>query len=66
MSANNTHKNIDLKKNVKLNEICRNHPTEFFEYEVECIEDTEQGDMSTQCLRMQKSRLIDLKQKLER
>ena len=32
----------------------------------ECIEDTEETDMSTQFLRMQKNHLIDLKQNLER
>ena len=38
----------------ELNERCRNLPTENFEYEDECIEDTEETDMSTQFLRMQK------------
>ena len=50
----------------ELNERCRNHPTENFEYEDACIEDTEETEMSTQFLRMQKSQLIDLKQNLER
>ena len=50
----------------ELNERCRNLPTENFEYEDECIEDTEETDMSTQFLRMQKNQLIDLKQNLER
>ena len=48
----------------ELNERCQNHPIENFEYEVECIEDTEKTDMSTQFLRMQKNQLIDLKQNL--
>ena len=50
----------------ELYERCRNHPTENFEYEDACIEDTEETDMSTQFLRMQKNQLIDLKQNLER
>ena len=50
----------------ELNERFRKHPTEKFEYEDECIEYTEETDMSTQFLRMQKNQLIDLKQKLER
>ena len=50
----------------ELNARCRNLPTENFEYEDECIEDTEETDMSTQFLRMQKNQLIDLKQNLER
>ena len=37
-----------------------------FEYEDECIEDSEEADMSTQFLRIQKNQLIDLKQHLER
>ena len=35
-----------------------------FEYEDKCIEDTEETEMSTQFLRMQKNQLIDLKQNL--
>ena len=50
----------------ELNERCRNHSTESFEYEKDCIGDTEETDMSTQFLRMQKNQLIDLKQSLER
>ena len=50
----------------ELNERCENHPTENLEYEDECIEDTEETDMSTQFLRMQKNQLISLKQNLER
>ena len=50
----------------ELNERCQNLPTENFEYEDESIEDTEETDMSTQFLRMQKNQLIDLKQNLER
>ena len=50
----------------EVNERCRNLPTENFEYEDKCIEDTEKTDMSTQFLRMQKNQLIDLKQNLER
>ena len=47
----------------ELNERCQIHPTESFEFEDECIEDTEETDMSTQFMRMQ---LIDLKKNLER
>ena len=47
----------------ELNERCRNRPTENFENEVECIEDTNGTDMSTQFLRIQKNQLIDSKQK---
>ena len=50
----------------ELNERCRNHPTENFEYEDECIDDTEETDISTQFLRRQKNQLIDLKQNLQR
>ena len=50
----------------ELNEKCRNQPNENFEYEDECIEDTEETDMSTRFLRMQKNQLIDLEQNLER
>ena len=50
----------------ELNKRCRNLPAENFEYEDECIEDTEETDMSTQFLRMQKNQLIDLKKYLER
>ena len=35
-------------------------------YEDECIEDSEEADMSTQFLRIQRNQLIDLKQHLER
>ena len=49
-----------------LNEICRYHSTVNFEYEDVFIKDTEETDMSTQFLRMQKNQLIDLKQNLER
>ena len=50
----------------ELNERYRNHSTKNFEYEDDCIEDTEETDMSTQFLRMQKNQLTDLKQNLER
>ena len=38
----------------ELNEGIQIHPTENIEYEDECIEDTEETDMSTQFLGMQK------------
>ena len=44
----------------------RNHPKENFEYEDECLEETEETDTLTQFLRMPKNQLIDLKQNLER
>ena len=50
----------------ELNERYRNRLTENFEFEDECIDDTEETDMSTQFLRIQKNQLIDLKQNLER
>ena len=50
----------------ELSSRCRNNQTESFEYEDECIDDTEETDMSTQFLRMQKTKLVDLKQNLER
>ena len=37
-----------------------------FEYKDECIEDSEDADMSTQFMQFQKNQLIDLKQHLER
>ena len=50
----------------ELNERCRNHSTENFEYEDDCKEDTEETDKSTQFLRLQKNQLFDLNQNLER
>ena len=50
----------------KLNKRSRNHSKESFEYEDSSREDTEETDISTQFLRMQKNQLIDLKQNLER
>ena len=50
----------------QLNERGKNFSSNKFEYEDECIEDSEETDMSTQFLRIQKNQLIDLKQHLER
>ena len=50
----------------KLNERGKMCSSNKLEYEDECIEDSEQEDMSTQFLRIQKNQLIDLKQHLER
>ena len=50
----------------QLNERGKNYSSNKFEYEDECIEDSEEADMSTQFLRIQKNQLIDLKQHLER
>ena len=46
----------------QLNERGENYSSNKFEYEDECIEDSEEADMSTQFLRIQKNQLIDLKQ----
>ena len=50
----------------QLNEPGKNYLSNKLEYEDECIEDSEEADMSTQFLRIQKNQLIDLKQYLER
>ena len=50
----------------QLNERSKNNSSNNFEYEDECIEDSEEADISTQFLRTQKNQLIDLKQHLER
>ena len=50
----------------QLNERGQNFSSNKFEYEDECIEDSEEADMSTQFLRIQKNQLIGLKQHLER
>ena len=50
----------------QLNERGQNFSSNKFEYEDECIEDSEEAGMSTQFLRIQKNQLIDLKQHLER
>ena len=44
----------------------KNYSSYKLEYEDECIEDSEEADMSTQFLLIQKNQLIDLKQHLER
>ena len=49
----------------QLNEREQNFSSKKFEYEDECIEDSEEADMTTQFLRIQKNQLIDLKQHLE-
>ena len=50
----------------QLNEHGKNFCSNKFEYEDECIEDSEEADTSTQFLRIQKNQLIDLKQHLGR
>ena len=50
----------------QLNGRGKNFSSNKFEYEDECIEDSEEADMSTQFSRIQKNQLIDLKQHLER
>ena len=56
-----------MKKIVyQLNERGKNYSSNKFEYKDECIEDSEEADMSTKFLRIQKNQLIDLKQHLER
>ena len=46
--------------------VVKNYASNTFEFEDECIEDSEEADMSTQFLRIQKNQIIDLKQNLER
>ena len=50
----------------QLNECGKNYSSNKFEYGDECIEDSEDADLSTQFLRIQKNQNIDLKQHLER
>ena len=50
----------------RLNERDKNFSSKQFEYEDECIEDSDEADMSTQLLPFQKNQLIDLKQHLEK
>ena len=50
----------------QLNERGKNYSSNEFEYEDEGIEDSEEADMSTQFLQIQKYQLSDLKQHLER
>ena len=50
----------------QLNERGKKYSSKKIEYEDECIEDSEEADMSTQFLRIQKNQLIDLKQHLDR
>ena len=50
----------------QLSERSKNYSSNKFEYEDECIEDSEEADMSTLFLRIQKNLLVDLKQLLER
>ena len=50
----------------QLSERGKNYSSDQFDYEDECIEDSEEADMSTQFLRTEKNQLIDLKQHLER
>ena len=50
----------------QLNERGKIYSNHQFEYEDECVEDSEEADMLTQFLRIQKNQLIDLKQDLER
>ena len=58
--------NERMKKNFdQLNERGKNYSSYKFEYEYECIEDSEEADMSTQFLRIQKNQHIKLKQHLE-
>ena len=50
----------------QLNERSKTYSSIKFEHEDECFEDSEEADMSTQFLRIQKKQLINLKQHLER
>ena len=49
----------------QLNERGKNYSSNKFEYEDECIEDSQEADMSTQFLGIQTNQLIDLKHYLE-
>ena len=50
----------------QLNERGKNYSCNKFEYEDECIVDSEEANMSTQFLQIQKNQLIDFKQHPER
>ena len=50
----------------QLNERVKSYSSNKLEYKDECSEDSEEADISTQFLRIQKNQLIDLKQNLER
>ena len=50
----------------QLNKSSKNYLGNRFEYEDECIEDSEEADMSTKFLRIQKNQLMDLKKHLKR
>ena len=50
----------------QLNERGKNYSSNKFEYEDECIEDSQEADMSTQFLGIQTNQLIDLKHYLKR
>ena len=50
----------------QLNECGENYSSDKFEYEHECVEHSEEADMTTQFLRNLKNQFIDLKQHLER
>ena len=50
----------------QLNERCKNYSSNKFEYKDECIENSEESNMSTQFLLIHKNQIIDLKQHLER
>ena len=50
----------------QLNERGKNYSSNKFEYNDECVEDSEKANMATQFLRIQNIQLIDLKQYLER
>ena len=50
----------------QLNERSKTFSSIKFEYENECIEDSEEAHLSREFLRVQKNQLIDLKQQLER
>ena len=49
----------------QLNERGMNYSCNKFEYNDECVEDSEKTNMATQFLRIQNIQLIDLKQYLE-
>ena len=59
--------NERMKKIVdQLKERGKNYSSNKFEYEDKCIEDSEEADMSSKVLQIQKNQLIDLEQHLEK
>ena len=56
---------VNERMNKTFDQLNEKGKSNIFESEDECIEDSEEADMSTQFLRIQKNQLIDLKQHLK-